>query len=638
MTEPRAIVIPFGVPSDGQGLGLGLAALVHAVVQVDGSGVAIAQLHAGAGSAGAESAPRVPVEAFVPPAAWQEIAGRGDAPSSADVIITGSFDPPLSGPGMIQILAFDARSGRTRARVDAPVDDDRAGAALLGAIEKLGSHLGGQVGGAEGLGDLRWEPLESVLRAERCVLHDPQRGGPHDRLAAMAHLGRAIGEAPESAYPIARLASIALETATGPAPLDPKLLSAAVRALERATDDAPANVGLMEALGALHLRSGKAREAERVASEAIALVPDRALPYALLSQSLRAQGDLDGALSVLMAGPTASHEDPSFVVERGMVYTERGDLGAAAAEWRRALSRDPVHPVAFCGLADVALRLNDSVVAQSLVDAALAAGRVHVDVLRRAVHLALTTEANGIARASRVSRLCGRLVEAVPSDAAASLAWAQALVTLGEVGEARLRLAQVERAAPASAASAEAQMIRLSMDDPRTEAEVKSVLRASYTAAPAVLADVAARARKLGTMHGAWPAWLAAGIAERQRGRWAAARDALTIALEIAPGATPAHLEMVGLLVSLGEPARAVSHAERAIALEGPSPRALKILARALVAAGRRTAGLEAASRALAMQPGDEDLHALLAELGRADARPSWTAKLRAALSGWRRP
>jgi tetratricopeptide (TPR) repeat protein len=635
MTEPRAIVIPFGVPSDGQGLGLGLAALVHAVVQVDGFGVAIAQLHAGA--EGSRNAPRVPVEAFVPPAAWQEIAGRGDAPSSADVVITGSFDPPLSGPGMIQILAFDARSGRTRARVDAPVDDDHAGAALLAAIEKLGSHLGGHVGGVEGLGDLRWEPLESVLRAERCVLHDPQRGGPHDRLAAMAHLGRAIGDAPEAAYPIARLASIALETATGPAPLDPKLLSAAVRALERASDDAPPNVGLMEALGALHLRSGKAREAERVASEAIALVPDRAMPYALLSQSLRAQGDLDGALSVLMAGPTASREDPSFVVERGMVYTERGDFGAAAAEWRSALSRDPVHPVAFCGLADVALRLSDSVVAQSLVDAALAAGRVHVDVLRRAVHLALTTEANGIARASRVARLCARLVEAVPSDAAASLAWAQALVTLGDVAEARVRLAHIERTAPASAASAEAQMVRLAIDDPRTESEVKSVLRASYTASPSALGDVAVRARKLGTMHGAWPAWLAAGIADRQRGRWVAARDAVTIALEIAPGATPAHLEMVGLLLALGDPARAVTHAERAIALEGASPRALKILARALVAAGRKVAGLEAVNRALALQPGDEDLHALVAELRRVEAEPTASAKVRSFFDRWRR-
>jgi tetratricopeptide (TPR) repeat protein len=634
VNEPRAIVIPFGVPTEGQGLGLGLAALVHATVQVEGSGVAVAQLHAGADVP--ERGPRAPVEAFVPPAAWQEIAGRGDAPASADVVITGSFEPPQGGPGMIQILAFDARSGRTRARVDAPVDDDRAGAALLAAIETLGSRLGGRVRDLDGLGDLRWEPLESVLRAERCAMHDPQRGGPHDRLAAMAHLERAIGDAPEAVYPTARLATLALETARGPAPLDPRLLSAAVRALERAVDDAPANVGLMEALGALHLRSGKAREAERLASEAIALVPDRALPYALLSQSLRAQGNLDGALSVLAGGPRVSREDPAFVVERGMVHTERGDLGAAAVEWRRALSRDPVHPVAFCGLADVALRLGDTVVAQSLVDAALAAEQVHVDVLRRAVHLALTNEANGIARASRIARLCSQIVEATPADVGASLAWAQALLTLGETSEARARLAHVERTAPASAAAAEAQMVRLAMDDPRTEAEVKSVLRAAYTAPPSALADVSARARKLGTVHGAWPAWLAAGVADRQRGRWAAARAAVSVALEIAPGATPAHLEMVGVLIALDEPETAVHHGERAIALEGASPRALKILARALVAAGRRPAALEAARRALAIQPGDDELRALVSDLEHPESPTALSDWIRRLLVRWR--
>jgi tetratricopeptide (TPR) repeat protein len=628
MTDPRAIVIPFGVPSDGQGLGLGLAALVHAVIHVEGGGVAIAQLHAGV--EGSREAPRAPVEAFVPPAAWLEIAGRGDAPSGAEVVITGSFEPPMTGHGMVQILAFDPHSGRTRARVDAPVDDDRAGAALLAAIEKLGSHLGGTVGGADGLGELRWEPLESVLRAERCALRDPQRGEPHDRLAAMAHFGRAIGEAPDAAYPIARLATLALETASGPAPLDPRLLSAAVRALERATDDAPANVGLKEALGALHLRSGKAREAERLASEAIALVPERILPYTLLARSLRAQGNLDAALAALTALPGASAEDPSLSIERATLHFERGDLVAAAAEWRCVLARDPVHPIGFAGLADVALRSSDTVIAQSLVDAALAAPRVHADVLRRAVHLALTTEAAGIARSSRVARLCARLVEMVPSDVAASLAWAQSLVTLGEVEEARSRLGHVERLAPASAAAAEAQMVRLSIDDPRTEAEVKSVLRAAHTADPSALADVVARARKLGTVHGAWAAWLAAAVGERRRGRSASAREAAAVALEVAPGATPAHLEMVGILCALGEADKAVAHAEHAIALEGPSPRALKILARAQVAAGRRSEALETASRALAMQPDDDDLRALAGELRRGEAQSGWASRFKA--------
>ncbi len=94
---------------------------------------------------------------------------------------------------------------------------------------------------------------------------------------------------------------------------------------------------------------------------------------------------------------------------------------------------------------------------------------------------------------------------------------------------------------------------------------------------------------------------------------------------------------MVGLLLALGEPDKAVTHAERTVALEGSSPRALKILAKALMAAGRREAGLDAVTRALAMQPGDEDLRALLTAMRhRPDKEPSVGDRLRAAFARWR--
>ena len=43
-STPRAVVIPFGVPAEGRGLGLGLAALVHGFTQIDGQSVGLAQL------------------------------------------------------------------------------------------------------------------------------------------------------------------------------------------------------------------------------------------------------------------------------------------------------------------------------------------------------------------------------------------------------------------------------------------------------------------------------------------------------------------------------------------------------------------------------------------------------------------
>jgi hypothetical protein len=231
LSSPRAVVIPFGVPAEGRGLGLGLAALLHTCLCLDGGEVAIAQLHARRDDA-PDGAPPAPVEAFLPPAAWRDLAGRGDTPSGVALVVTGAFEPPLDGHGTLQLLAFDARDGKERARIDAPLEGARAGASLVGAFEQMGARLGSEIGALGRVGDLEWEALESVLRAERCVLHDPLRGGPHDRLAAMLHLGRAIGDAPAARYPAERLASIALEAAMA-STLDPSLAAAAARALSR---------------------------------------------------------------------------------------------------------------------------------------------------------------------------------------------------------------------------------------------------------------------------------------------------------------------------------------------------------------------------------------------------------------------
>src|SRR6187549_2708794 len=96
MSTPRAVVIPFGVPDDGRGLGLGLAALVHSFAQIDGESVALAQLLARKTSSSTDdidgdeeddppafahsSGDPSPVEAFVPPQAWKDLTGTGTTP------------------------------------------------------------------------------------------------------------------------------------------------------------------------------------------------------------------------------------------------------------------------------------------------------------------------------------------------------------------------------------------------------------------------------------------------------------------------------------------------------------------------------------------------------------------------------
>ncbi|MCL2450652.1 MAG: tetratricopeptide repeat protein, partial [Polyangiaceae bacterium] len=264
----------------------------------------------------------------------------------------------------------------------------------------------------------------------------------------------------------------------------------------------------------------------------------------------------------------------------------------------------------------------------------LAAPHAAVEVLRASVNLALASETEGIARASRVRRLAERWLERIPGDAGALLVLARALLALGEGTLARTRLDAIERSAPASPAAAEALALRLEIDDPGAEAEVRSVLRAASSATGDRLGDVAARARRLGVAHGSWPAWLAAATAERRLGRCAAARRALDAALEIAPGAPAVHSELAALLIEQGAGAAAAEHAQKALRLEGPSPVGLRLLARALAAGGRLDEAVDAAGRAVALRPEDRESEALLRALRGRLGRRDWRAAAQRALWG----
>jgi tetratricopeptide (TPR) repeat protein len=582
--EPTGcVVIPFGVPVEGAGLGLGLAAVVHSSARIAGGGVAIVRLQA-TQKGGAMGPSAAPVEVFMTPDAWRDMARRGDGPSGIGMVLTGAFEPPVDGDGAIRLLAFDPRDGTTRATTDARVDGEHAGEAVVGALERLCSQVGGEIGALSGLRELSWEALESVLRAERCALHDPARGGPHDGLAAMLHFGRAIGDAPDARYPATRLVAIALDTASGP-PHPSSLASAALRALESAAADASSPFELVEALGALLLRLGKVREAERRMNAAIEAFPDRSRPYAILCQALRAQGNLEGALASVEAGLARARGDAALHVERGAVLAACGNADGALASWRRALELDPLSPGAFGPVAAFAIRSHDTTLAQSLIDVALAATGAHPDVSRSAIQLLLESEAEGLARAARLAKLCQNALERNANDAWVLLVSARALLTLGQRSEARARLEAVERMAPKSGPAAEAQIARLSIDNPGASLELESVTRAALGAPLESLAEIASRARRLAAEHGVWRGWLAAAVAEGRRNRWNEARANLEIALEIAPGAGAAHLEMARVLLALGRGEEARGHVESAISSEGPSPQAVAVLTSVLAAA-----------------------------------------------------
>lgn len=641
---PRAVVIPFGVPDDGIGLGLGLAALVHSFARIGGESVALAQLLATKNDdENHEDVPSAreprPVEAFIPPHAWRDLTGEGHPPVGVSYVLTGLFEPPTEGQGLIRLLAFEARNGRTRAKVEARVDGEHAGRSLLHALDELCAQLGGELGTVRGIGDLSWEALESVLRAERCALHDPVRGGPHDRLAAMMHLGRAIGDAPDARFPASRLAALALDAAPE-ASRDEKLTEAVRRALTRAMHDAPSNVDLVEAVAAFAMRAGEIAEAERRVQEALTLEPTRARLYALLSEARRARGDSDGALAAIEDGLLHDALDPLLNTERGLVLAERSQWIEAEAAWRMVLDGYPLYLPAFTNLASLLMDRKDEGAATCLVDDVLSrvSETIHPDVLRCAIHVILAAESEGLARAVRVTKLAEALVSRTPNDAWASLVLARALAASGHSSAAIRRLRALEATSPTSRIAAEAQHVRFALEEPQASLEIDAVLRAVHDAPLADLEIVAVRARNLARTHAVWRAHFAVGVAEKRLEHWRSARDAFVSAVAVAPGASPAHAELSAVYVALEESRLAIEHARTACGLEGPTARTLAVLATALLAAGDREEALATIEKALALDATDEANRALAQRIReKRPARANPLTRLRGIVDGLRK-
>jgi tetratricopeptide (TPR) repeat protein len=163
------------------------------------------------------------------------------------------------------------------------------------------------------------------------------------------------------------------------------------------------------------------------------------------------------------------------------------------------------------------------------------------------------------------------------------------------------------------------------------------VLRAAYSAAALDLETIAARARTLATTNNVWHAWFAVGIAERRRERWRAARDAFSEAIRVAPGCTPAHMEIVAAHIALGDPEAGLEHAKRACELEGESARALSVLATAHLAAGKRDEAAAAIDRALELDGTDEANRALAERIRAGRSRTSTLTRLRDIFTRFRR-
>ena len=394
--EPRAVVVPFAVPEGGRGLGLGLAALLHAHVQVFGGSVALVQLQSRR-SGTADGLPGEPEEAIVTPQAWRDLTAAREAPASVRAILTGSLEPPGDESGFVRLLAFDARTSAPLGAAEGALDDDTAGAGLLRVLGSFSAPLEADLGALAELSSLSWEALESVLRAERAVLLGRTREG--SRRSALLYLGRALADAPEASFPALRLGALALEAAGAG---DEALLATAQRALASALEDAPHQVPLLEAAAVLAARRDQREDAMRFATAAKTRAPARPQAYAVVAELARRRGDREAARQELLRGLEQAGPDAGLEVELAALHKETGDAAGARRLLQQVLARHPHHGDAFSHLAALALLERDVDLASDLVDRALALEPPSLAVLRPAMELALQAEPEGLPRAARL--------------------------------------------------------------------------------------------------------------------------------------------------------------------------------------------------------------------------------------------
>jgi tetratricopeptide (TPR) repeat protein len=610
--------VPFGVPDHARGVGIGLAALVHAFARVHGSSIALAQLfpkpdtraEAAAGRPGSGLAR--PIEAFIPPHTWKELSGDGPR-DFATIVLTGAFDPPSdSASGMLQLLAYDAESSVVRGSVEMPLDAKNTGSSICDALRALCIDMDADLGYFSGIDDLDWDSLQSVLLAERCALHDPHRSGPYDRLAALTHLGRSIEDAPEARFAAGRMAAFALDTVHSAC--DARLGEAALRAIVRAVSDAPHHEELTLAAAALELRLGRPADAEfRLLQRGPGL---SAGGIALLSEAYRARSAWPEAAALLRTAQTTGVHEPMLETERGLVAEGQGDRLFAVHTWKQLMERVGAFPPAFEAMASAVQTLGDPGMGSWLVDLALSFDGVAPQVLRNALQIAVAFEPDGLHRATRIAKLSRTLLERVPDDAMAHLMAARALGQMGDRDNALFHLDRIDECAPGTAVSAEGQRRRFAVEQPDEAIEIDALLRAAHEASKADLGTIALRAHKFCLLYeNLWTPHFAMGVAELRGERFQSASRALEAAVQAAPGALPAWVQLCHARIGLSDSRSAIDAGKRAIALGVDTGIAQVALAEAYLFAGERDEARRVLMSALELEPQNEVLRALLARI-----------------------
>jgi thioredoxin-like negative regulator of GroEL len=364
-------------------------------------------------------------------------------PLGESLVITGDL------AGADQIFA---------ARVQLAADAATAGAI---ATERARLRLAaddGPTGAASALEVLR-EVAPAAMPEEGLVLRadlGEEQASLDDALPALEELrarARAVAHGPAIEEYERRIAEVVARLGEPPPRSEAEL--------EQALAANPTDAAAAEELAVLYAQIPEARaRAEALAGllrRALGLPPDRRKAiYAVLGESAEASGDLERAEQAYWRAATIEAEPAlraNYLVSHARVLLARGEVQTAMSELEEAIARVPHHAGALALLADLTFRTQDWTRARQLYaelevapDAALAIGRETL-VHRRAV---LADVQGDAADAEAFYR---ELAILNPRHAEARRALAEIALHRGDFGAAAVRLEEVLRLLPTSAAA-----------------------------------------------------------------------------------------------------------------------------------------------------------------------------------------
>lgn len=147
----------------------------------------------------------------------------------------------------------------------------------------------------------------------------------------------------------------------------------AVVDFEQAENLDPSNIGILEALSTLYLRTNRAADAERIGKRAVTLNKNDAQAYSILGAVYAAEGKFDDARAQFEKAEAINPKDTNPIYQIASTYGQQNNIPMAVQTIDRALAIDPKNVQALVFKADLYAKQHDDTKTPAAYDDAIVA-------------------------------------------------------------------------------------------------------------------------------------------------------------------------------------------------------------------------------------------------------------------------